>query len=1110
MQQLAAAPADPRAETGEQRILRERFEQALAALRKARFESARGVWGSLWARAGKRYLYELPWYIIIGAPGSGKTTALLNSGLRFPLAAADGGARAKKGIGGVGGTRNCDWWFTEQAVLIDTAGRYTTHDSDRDADRGAWASFMQLLKKSRPRQPVNGVLVTVSVADLLTRSAAERSEHAQAVRNRVQELHEQLGVRFPIYLLVTKCDLLAGFMDYLGDADKDARATPWGFTFPLDGEAKLGLEFDRLERRLVDGLITRLARERDVERRARIYAFPQQFAGLKAVLDEFVRDVFSPSQFEARPMLRGVYFVSGTQEGTPLDRMLGRLSRAFRLERQVLPPNLASGKSFFLERLLQEVVFAESELGGTDLKWERRRGALAIAGYAAIVLVALGAFVAWIGSYYDNQRYVAAVGSRVDAVQQALKGLPEKPSPDVVSLLPMLKATQDLDAVQPNQGSVGFGLSQEGKLGSASDQAYQRLLVNALLPRIAARVEEQLRSSSTNPELQYEMLKTYLMLHDAEHFDAKTLKAVLGAEWDANLPRSVSVEQRERLVAHLDALLAEGHAVSPVPLDKALVAQTRARLVVTPLPQRIYSRLKRQGVGEDIPEFTIAKAGGSAAPLVFVRASGKPLTQGVAGLYTYDGYHRGLQREVERVSGQLASEEAWVLGTAGARERQVSAQVADEVRRLYLNDYAAIWESFIADIKLLPADSLSKSVAAAQYLSEPNGPLVLLMRALSRETTLLATDARSAVEKAQDKAQGVARQAAQEVRRLFGEGPLASARDAGPARLERIVDDRFQGLRQLVAQPPGGGASPIDRTVALINEVHLMLVAAQTATQGGNPPPPSDVPNKVKAEAPRMPEPMRSLLTTLAASGAKGALVVTRDNFGKLINAQIGDFCRRAIAGRYPLSRTSEREVTQDDFARMFAPGGLMDDFFQKHLVAFVDVSTRPWSFRAVAGTSMGTDTGTLMQFQRAAEIRSTFFRAGGTAPSLKLEFKPLEMDTTITQFVLDVDGQVVKYAHGPQIPTAVQWPGPRGSTQVRVMLQPTSASGPSGVTTDGPWALFRLFDKLQLTSGNAPERFAAVFNVSGRKTTYEVTTSSVQNPFRLRELSEFACPGGL
>jgi type VI secretion system protein ImpL len=328
------------------------------------------------------------------------------------------------------------------------------------------------------------------------------------------------------------------------------------------------------------------------------------------------------------------------------------------------------------------------------------------------------------------------------------------------------------------------------------------------------------------------------------------------------------------------------------------------------------------------------------------------------------------------------------------------------------------------------------------------------------------------------------------------------------ARIESIVDDRFAGLRQLVGAPDDKAAAPIDATVALINEVYVLLNAADIAVKGGNAPPPSDVPNKVKAEAARLPEPVRSLLATLSVSGTKAAQDIANKTMGSVINAEIGDFCRQATSGRYPFVRSSSRDVTQEDFARLFAPGGLFDAFFQKNLAAQVDMSTRPWSYKRVDGVAVGGDGATLAQFQRAAIIRDTFFRGGGNVPGLRLEFKTAEMDASITQFILDVDGQILKYAHGPQIQTTLQWPGPRGSARVSVALSPVSASGSSGLVKEGPWALFRLFDSQQLEESALPEKFRVSFNVDARKAVFDVTASSVRNPFRLPELAEFSCPG--
>ena len=186
-----------------------------------------------------------------------------------------------------------------------------------------------------------------------------------------------------------------------------------------------------------------------------------------------------------------------------------------------------------------------------------------------------------------------------------------------------------------------------------------------------------------------------------------------------------------------------------------------------------------------------------------------------------------------------------------------------------------------------------------------------------------------------------------------------------------------------------------------------------------------------------------------------------------------------------------------------------MDDFFQKRLAALVDTSTKPWRYKPVAERGAVT-TQALAQFERAARIKDIFFRGGGRGPSMRLDFKPVEMDAGITQFILDVDGQLVKYAHGPVVPMAVQWPGPKGSNQVRIQVRPPSTTGSSGSAVDGPWALFRALDDGQLEAGDAPEKFFITFQVGPRKTRFEVTTNSVQHPIRLKELREFSCPEGL
>ena len=694
---------------------------------------------------------------------------------------------------------------------------------------------------------------------------------------------------------------------------------------------------------------------------------------------------------------------------------------------------------------------------------------------------------------------------------------------DIISLLPVLNSVKELAGAPNAHGSVplsmGFGLYQGEKLAAASNNAYQKLLQDALLPQIVLRIERLLNAGSrANPELLYEGLKSYLMLYEPQHFNATALKAFITADWEITLPREITVEQRKQLESHLDDLLARGQLSSPIPINEQLVSNDRYTIAQIPIAQRIYSRIKQQGVGAGLPEFTIARAAGPSAPLIFTRVSGQPLTKGVPGLFSYSGYHKAFSQAAREVTSELADEEVWVLGLKEKdRNRwmhpEAQARLLDEVRRLYLEDYASMWSAFINDIRLVRADNLQKSIQMARLLSGADSPLISLMRAIVKDTTLVDVEEsdKTIVDKTTDKVKS----ARDKLEQLFGQTGKKAPAAATESRLENIVDDRFKDLRNMVRSPVPGQPAPIDAIPGQINEFYTLLTATEAALKGGGGPPASDVPTKIKADAGRMPEPIRSMLITLATGGISQALGATRSNLSEALRASIGDFCNKAIADgkgipdRYPFVKNSPSDVTLADFARLFAPGGLLDQFFQKNLAQYVDTSTRPWSFRKLGDADMGRGSGALQQFQRAQTIRDVFFPGGGPALGMDLTFKPIDMDASITQFVLNVDGNLVRYSHGPQQPTTLRW-APQASSQVRLQIAPSIAGSASIKIFEGPWSLFRMLEGMEISPTSQPEKFIVTFSVDERKerkARFEVVASSVQNPFRLNELNQFRCP---
>ncbi|CAB3665380.1 type VI secretion system membrane subunit TssM [Trinickia soli] len=1118
--QLQGGQAQPAARETEQaphvEELRNRFDEAARLLKTVRLGHAAQRGGALshWFDAmTRRYLYELPWYVFIGAPGSGKTTALVNSGLSFPLAEQFGRAAVR----GVGGTRHCDWWFTNEAVLIDTAGRYTTHESNRVLDEDEWKGFLGLLKKYRAKQPLNGALLTISVSDLLGASEVERTEHAMSLRKRLQELRAELGIRLPVYVLVTKADLLAGFSEYFANLGRAERTQVWGFTFPLaeagapgfDLRAAFDREYRLLHRRLNEALPELLSAEPDTYRRDLIYSLPQQFAGLHEVLGQFIEQVFSHSKFASMPPLRGVYLTSGTQEGTVFDRVMGGIKRFLRID--PVPPvaqAMPGGKSFFLKALLQDLIFNEAALAGADLRWYQRRRVIATAGYGLLALLCALLLFGWIGSYWRNRVYVNEVTARVPAIDQRLLNTTATNAEDIAHALPVLDAIRNIakaNDVDPDNPAMRYrwGLFQGDKLQSAADNVYHRALDELLLPLAARKLEAAVRNAPANdPAYAYQALKAYLMLYDSAHYDPVFIEAVLDLENAPSLPRGFTAAQRDALRAHIAALFSGRVVSSPFARDSALVARTRDALLRLTFAQRLYVQLARTlRPAAAQYDADASRMAGADAALVFRRQSGASLNAGVPGLWTFDGYWNVFDRRVDQAVDAFAREQAWVLGAkqTEALTPATAQTLANNVRSLYFDDYMRVWDDYLADLRLQDMSTLAQATQVARLLSSQDSPLQRFANALAHEVSLVpnGNPAHGLTAQAQDKFNGARESLAQ----IFGDQQTASSTATTDAsEPESVVDAHFAGVRELTARDSSSAAAPMSDLIKQIDAVYIYLNAADSALRGGAAPPPSDAPDRLRAAAGRTPTPFRQMLVELS-DAAQGSVTSVQDrNIVQSASANIGQFCRQAISGRYPFARGSAIDVTPGDFARLFAPGGMMDDFFQKNLQGHVDTNAQPWQFVGGGGAPF------VSSFQNAAVIRDTFFPGAAHDPSITVQIKPLDMDPTLSEWVLDVDGQVVRYAHGPQAPITVKWPGPGGTNQVR--LQITDLSGATdGFVVSGPWALLRMFDRASTGAGRGSEQMIASFSLGHKSFAMQVTADSVRNPFRLPQLEAFTCP---
>ena len=1097
---LAQGVSEPAKVESDEAVLKDKMKDAVATLKSA-------------SGGKKDYLYDLPWYVLIGPPGSGKTTALVNAGLKFPLSRGASPAA----IAGVGGTRYCDWWFTEEAVLIDTAGRYTTQDSDATADKQSWLAFLDLLKKSRPRQPINGVILAISLEDLLTSSPAELTAHSSAIRARLLELHTRLKVNFPVYALFTKADLVAGFAEFFGYLGDHSRKQVWGATFQTADKTRnmvgeTPVEYDALLERLNEETIDRLQDEPAPNTRVLLFGFPAQMARLQQPIHDFLNQIFEPTRYHASAMLRGFYFTSGTQQGTPIDQLIGALVKSFGAEEQAASAYSGQGKSFFLHDLILKVIIGEAAWVSTDRAAVRRAMIIKAAALSAIATLVIGASAAWLTSYQRNSALIEQAGVAdktytTDAgphLHETIIG-----DRDLHAVLPLLHELRYMPAGYATRDestplAASFGLSLRERLQSASDTAYRLGLERMFRPRLIFRLEEQMEAKIGDPAFIYDALKVYMMLGGQQPANRDLVIAWMRQDWADNLyPGAGNADGRKELEEHLAALLDLETGEPLIELNGRLIEDSQKTLARLSVAQRAYALLKSQARTSPAGDWTAARNGGPDVGTVFEAAGGQALDSiRVPAFFSHAGFHDAFLGHLADIADRIKREK-WVLGSAGEQVALTAQydELPDALLELYTKDFIATWTEALAKLKLKALTGDKPRYLALNAISAPTSPLRQLLVSIDAETTLAERPGAKPADK-----------------------PLP---DPGAAKLTVLFKskDRTPGaeieaaFRQFHAVLEGEATrKPIDAVIGNLNQIaqNLILVATNPAQAAqANIVLQNEVAG-LRNNAGRLPRPFDQLLGDAAAQFEHDVSTTKAGQLMIMLRDQIFPVCQRTIADRYPFVKASKNDVPLADFAKLFSPNGLMDRFFTQNLAPYADTSSAQWTWRQSSGVDPALSPATLREFQRAAEIRDAFFQTGGNAPVVSFSVKPPPLATSGVSVRFEIGGaSVVSTGASPappaagaatDAPVAVQWPG--ASLRTAIVVTSDEGVAPSVLERTGPWSLFRMLEAGSLAV--KAENATASFVVGGQELRYRISSGSLRNPLNLASLREFHCPGGI
>ena len=346
-------------------------------------------------------LYDMPWFVVVGEPGSGKTEAVRHSGIGFPAGLQDQ-------LQGTGGTVNMNWWFTNQAVILDTAGRLMFEDV-APGENNEWREFLKLLRTNRANCPINGMMLVIPADTLITDRPDEIEKKAGKIAQQFDQIQRSLGVRFPVFVLITKADLINGFREFFDDiTDPRLTAQMLGWSNPADLDEPFkperveehldSLRQHLLQRRfalLQDPIHTEDPKGRRIDQVDALYKFPEAVTELAPRLRRYLEMIFVSGEWSQKPLfLRGIYFTSSMRDGDALDADLAEVLG-------VGVSSLPEGKlwererSYFLRDMFLDKVFKERGLvtRAANAGQVKRKRALLLSGTAAAASLLLGGMI---------------------------------------------------------------------------------------------------------------------------------------------------------------------------------------------------------------------------------------------------------------------------------------------------------------------------------------------------------------------------------------------------------------------------------------------------------------------------------------------------------------------------------------------------------------------------------------------------------------------------------------------------------------------------------------------------------------------------------------------
>lgn len=997
---------------------------------------------------GRRQQNRQPWFLLLGSAGSGKSSLLASA--QLPEHCTTSTAPPSEY-----GSSPLEWHGLGQCSWLETSGDCLP-EADQTLTTPGWVALLDLLRQRRA--PAISALVLLLPVDLLTEpNHLELDQLARRFRRALNDLRQTLGLDIPVYLLLSKADLVPGITELYHQLPPAQRQQPFGVGLPNAAETKaespdaLAPLLAQLNRQI----LCRTQLEPDTIRRGRLYDLPYQLARLEGPLRGFLANAFRGNTYQQGSRLLGIYLtVAGNQHDIALTATL----------------NSVRTPAAFIDQLLGSTIAERADsVTLTDEHRKRQRTSRRLTVATATTCIALFT-LAW-ALRYDREaeqlQQLAQLGQHFtrDAVRVHAH----------TRIEPLL---QQLDAryaatLIPQQSDAGqvlqyLGLEQSAMTLPVVEQTYAEGLQAFLLPLVARQLEYRLRTDLDDRQQLLGHLRAYLMLALPERLDPAYLNDWMRNEWERRYPAQPDV--RASLHAHFERLLAE--PLPPSTLNQPLIAETRTLLLHEPLAQLCYRLLLEQS--RSLPAYRLDTQLGRHHQLLAARPVEIP------GFYSKAGYERLLEAKGPGLIRELLADD-WVLGSGRSAHDQAGHTVLAELEAIYFQDYAEHWTRALASLQLQKvAGYEARNDLAA--LSSADSPLLALLGQIRLHTRLVDdTDAAPSPDK-------------QALQQHF-------------SHLHRLLDDAAKPQPALAMALESIGALQLQ--LAQLDDASTRdLLAFRMA--GARMQRHHDAISAARNSATQLPAPLQLWVIQLADQSWQSVLRASAEYVNGRYRHEVYRPYKDALADYYPFNPESARDVELDDFGRFFQREGTLQRFTSQYLEPFLISTGAGYRLRLLDGRALPLSTQLLSQLNRASTIHSSFFAADPFSPSIGFRLEPYSLDASLGRSSFDYGNQQLEYRHGPIVPVAFSWPATLNESRITLTLEDLSGRRMSLQQSQGTWSLFRLLDQLTIEQPAQRDAIQLRASIGGMRAQYLLHSQRAPNPFEPGLLASFKLPARL